>query len=73
MRFPAGLLVLAAVATGCNTSPCERLVDAVCATHGEDDARCRAGREGSDDRTRLSDLQCRRALFLYQAEGGGMK
>jgi len=73
MRILAGLLLLATAATGCTASPCDRLVDAVCAAQGEDAARCLAGRNGVDDRTRKGDLQCKRALFLYQAEGGGVK
>ncbi|MFH1532335.1 MAG: hypothetical protein ABIK09_16545 [Pseudomonadota bacterium] len=71
MRGLPVLLLLGAVLGGCSTSPCERLTDELCATRGDDDALCQARRTGSDEQTRLGDLQCKRALFLYQAERGG--
>ncbi len=68
------LLIIAAFSAtlaGCSTSPCERLADELCGSRGDDDALCQAQRAATDERTRLGDLQCKRALFLYQAERGG--
>lgn len=70
MRVLAIIICLAASLAGCSSSPCDRLTDELCTARGEEDAVCQARRAGSDERTRLGDLQCKRALFLYQSEGG---
>ncbi len=70
MRILPILTLLGALLVGCSSSPCDRLTDELCTARGDDDALCQARRAGSNDRTRLGDLQCKRALFLYQAERG---
>jgi len=71
MRILPILALLGAMLGGCSSSPCERLTDELCTARGEEDALCQARRSGSDDRSRFGDLQCKRALFLYQTESGG--
>lgn len=74
MRFLATILfAMGLAAGGCSASPCERLADELCTTRGEDDAICQVRRAATEDRTRIGDLQCKRALFLYQAESGSVE
>ena len=73
MRFLWAILIIAALSAGCSTSPCDRLTDELCASRGEDDATCQVRRAAAEERTRIGDLQCKRALFLYQAERGSVE
>lgn len=71
MRLLPALFALSALLAGCSTSPCAHLTEALCTAQGEDNALCQARRASTEERTRLADLQCKRALFLYQSEAGG--
>ncbi len=73
MRVVTVLVLSLLLLAGCSSSPCDHLTDELCMARGEEDALCQARRAGTDERTRLGDLQCKRALFLYPSEGGGVE